>query len=245
MSEAGKPYPRPPITEAVIELRFKERFAVRDMERMRDQFKREFPRVEATYDVKVNVVADGNAAAAAEQSGFRLTSTDAKSLVLLFARNIVTSRLAPYLGWDQLFGKTLENFAVVTKIVGRPPLDRLGVRFINRIDLPSKMIEGRDPAELFNVGVALPKDLGSSLGQYSMSARIVEKETGCKLRIQSSIVAPALIDHVSISLDIDAYLEGDIPMRPEEIWAELAKLRQAKNRVFESCITGQVRELFR
>src|SRR5262245_51572337 len=106
---AAAKYARPPITEAVIEIRFGERFGQRDLERLRDRFARDLPKVEETYDVNVSVES-GKASTQLTQSGYKLTSADARDIVFLFHSNLLTSRLAPYQGWEVLFQATKDNF---------------------------------------------------------------------------------------------------------------------------------------
>jgi uncharacterized protein (TIGR04255 family) len=236
-------YKSPPITEAVLEFRFGERLSARDMERLRDQFKGRFPRVEITYHVNVNVGSDGKAAADATQSGFKLFSEDAKNIVMFYNSTLLTSRLAPYLGWDTFFSMAETNFATFKKVANRPKLSRIGLRFINRIDVPEDTLEKRKPSDLFRVNVALPETIQFA-GQYSLFANTVERETGIKIILQSAIAPPALLDHVSFGLDIDAYIDTDLPLREDSMWEQVHKLRKAKNLVFESCISPEIRELF-
>jgi uncharacterized protein (TIGR04255 family) len=55
MTGFGPPYARPPITEAVVEIRFKASFSARDLDRMRDKFKGRYPSVEERHEVNVRV----------------------------------------------------------------------------------------------------------------------------------------------------------------------------------------------
>ena len=92
--------------------------------------------------------------------------------------------------------------------------------------------------------ISLPLEISNVVGDYSLAVTGIEVSTGAKLTIQSGTIPPALLDHFSISLDIDAYFDSDIPMRLDEIWKKAEILRHAKNAGFENCITDELRILF-
>ena len=55
MSQETIQYPRPPITEAVIELRFEDTVGQRELERLRDRFKSQFGTVEELQTIEVSI----------------------------------------------------------------------------------------------------------------------------------------------------------------------------------------------
>jgi uncharacterized protein (TIGR04255 family) len=236
-------YPRPPIIEAVIEVRFEGLFTPREMERVRDRFKRDFPSIEETRNIRVEVLVKG-VAGTATPAGFRMTAKNAVDVILINESAIATVRKGPYDKWEELRKISESNFDTFTKVIGRRRVIRLGVRFVNRIDIPNPRIYGRDLSEFIKIGVALPEGIAQGIGQYSLALNFIENTTGARVFIQSAVVDAALIDYTSISLDIDASWDSDIPQRIDEMWKFTERLRDAKNAVFESCITEKLRELF-
>jgi uncharacterized protein (TIGR04255 family) len=240
---AARHYNRPPIVEAVIDLKFEGALSEREFERLRDQFKREYLTVEERKNISVQIHAD-KVASVVSPAGFKMTAQNAVDVVLINLDSIGSVRLAPYERWENLATKAKENFQTFTKVVGRKTIVRIGVRFINRIDIPNSEIEGRPFSDFIKVGVSIPMDVSNVLGSYSLAANGIEVSTGAKIVVQSATVPPALISHTSILLDIDAYWDHDISGRLDEMWASTDVLRNAKNAVFEQCITDEVRELF-
>jgi uncharacterized protein (TIGR04255 family) len=238
-----KHYPRPPITEAVIELRFDETLGDRDMERVRDRFKRTFATVEEMQNIEVSI--EGKKIQhKASSAGFKMTAGNAVDVIIINPATFGTVRLAPYESWESLLKTANDNFLLFTKILGRKKVVRLGVRFVNRFDIPNAMIQGQKVNEFLRLGISLSDKITTQIGPYSLVVNAVDRDSGAKLLIQSAVVPPALIDHASITLDTDAFWDADIPQRLDEMWEKVSVLRDAKNSVFENSITDRLRELF-
>jgi uncharacterized protein (TIGR04255 family) len=237
-------YPRPPITEAVIELRFEGALSAREMTRARDKFKREFPTIEERKTVEIQIL-PSDVKHIATPAGFKMTAKNAVDVFLINPSTVGTSRLAPYETWEALIQQARENFDVFTKLLGRKKITRIGARYLNRFDIPNKMIVGRELTEFLRLGISVPNEIAKVTGAFSLAINAFEVSTGSKLLIQSAIVPPALLDHTSITLDVDAFLDEEIPQRIDEMWDKASVLRTAKNSVFEHSITDKLRELFR
>jgi uncharacterized protein (TIGR04255 family) len=244
MQMEQKRYARPPITEAVIELRFEDSLTLRDMERVRDRFKSEFPTVESRQNIQVSID-KGKIQHKSSPAGFKMTAKNAVDLVLITPDFFITSRLAPYETWNHLLEHAKSNFEMFTKVLGRKIVKRIGTRFVNRIDIPNSILKGRPLNEFILLGISLSAEIATDIGGFSIVVNTVQRDTGAKLTIRSSLVDPALIDHTSITLDTDAYWDTDIPMRIDEMWAKTDMLRIAKNSVFENSMTDKTRELFK
>jgi uncharacterized protein (TIGR04255 family) len=236
-------YNRPPIIEAVIDLKFEGDLSERDLERLHDRFKSGYPSIEEKKTIQVDLSA-GGVVTRSSPAGFKMTAKNGVDLVLVNSDSIGSVRFAPYETWDNLIAVAKDNFDTFTKVVGRKIIVRIGARFINRIDIPVGQIEGKPLREFFRIGVALPTEISSEFGDYSLAVTGVELTTGSGFSIRTGIGPPVLLDHVSISLDIDVFWDKNIPSRLDELWKKTDVLRSAKNSVFENCITDHVRELF-
>jgi uncharacterized protein (TIGR04255 family) len=104
---------------------------------------------------------------------------------------------------------------------------------------------GQELTEFLRLGISIPNEIAAVTGSFSLAINAIEINTSAKLLIQSAVLPPALLDHASISLDIDAFLDTEIPQRIDEMWERTAILRKAKNSAFEQSITDKLRELFR
>jgi uncharacterized protein (TIGR04255 family) len=229
MSKPGerKRYPRPPITEAVIELRSDRALTGRDLERCRDRFKRQYEKVEDINEVEV-LFQDNKISHSAVASGYKMTARNAVDVLMLNPVSLATVRLAPYQSWEDLLQSAKENLETVTKIVGRQNFVRIGARFVNRIDIPNDRLVDRKSTDFIVSGVDIPVEASGTLTAYFFNAHTVRKD-GVKLVIQSGLANPVLLDHTSILLDIDAFIDAEIPTRIDEMWDKTQLLRMAKS----------------
>ena len=215
----------------------------RERDRLRDQFKAKFPSVEEKKNIQVAVAAQEITTITAP-GGFKLTASNAVDLVLINEDSFGTVRLAPYDRWEGLMANSKANFEVFTKVVGRKKVTRLGTRFINRIDIPKEQVKVRPLEQFFNIGIKLPNRVAREESEFALVSQFVEASTGAKIILNCGEIVPALLDHVSFNLDIDAFWDSDVSGRIEDMWEQAELLRVAKNACFESCITDDIRALF-
>jgi hypothetical protein len=143
-------YPRPPITEAVVELRYEGQLNVRETERVRDRFKPRYPTVEQLQMVEVLFGEGGTATPKFVPAGFKMTDKNALDVLMIKTNALGTIRLAPYERWETLKGRAEENWEVLEKVLNtRKRVVRIGARFINRIDIPSDLLGSKDVGEFF------------------------------------------------------------------------------------------------
>jgi uncharacterized protein (TIGR04255 family) len=240
---ASRHYDRPPITEAVIDVKFDANLTERERERLMERFKGRFPSVEERKTITVEF-GPKEAAAKAAPAGYKMTAANALDLVLINDASFGTARLAPYDRWETFLASAKENFDIFSGVVGRKIIGRLGVRFINRIDIPRQKLETRAIDDLFRLNIALPGGMERERRAQSFAVDFTEATTGAKVLLRYGDATPALLDHLSFNLDIDAFWEGNVPTKIEEMWKSAEALRHAKNACFELSITDEIRELF-
>ena len=235
-----QPYKRPPITEAVIEIRFAAAIDSATLDEVSAAFKSFYPREELLKGVQFQMNL-GVTPSAVEQIGYRRSSPDQTHILLLIPPSLLMSQLAPYPGWDQFFGRFCRDWDVWKKSVGYRKIIRIGVRYINRIDIPSS-----EPVvyeeQFLNVYPHIPEVLGP-MTQYAVQAQLPIVDIGCNLTLNSSVVPSPLLDHRSFVIDQDIGKDNP-PQNDDGIYQLLKQIRATKNRVFEACITDRARELF-
>jgi uncharacterized protein (TIGR04255 family) len=237
-------YRRPPITECVFEIRFLDACSNKELTRLKDLYSKSYPSVDElrTFQIKIG---DDKKPEPGVLVGYKLTSQDATNVLMLNYRSLGVSRLAPYLGWDDLLERSKKNFDIFVKVAGLRQPTRIAARYINRVDIPARMLKDRAAKSFFNVGIAYPSDLTDESGDYSFAVKFMEKRTGADIRLQVGVLEPVLLDHFSFAIDIDASFETDLPIRADGLWTKAEALHEAKNIVFEASITDEARELFK
>lgn len=236
-------YKKAPIVEAIIDVKFEAPFAIREMERLRDRFKGQFLSVEERRTFRVEF---GPKAGPQESTlaGYKMTSKNATDVVLINQNSVGTARLAPYENWEKFARQAETNFDVVTKVVGRKKIIRVGVRFINRLDIPNEQMANQPLNKFLRIGVSLPPEVSEVISNFNFVVQGKEPETGTPFNLRSGIMGSTLIDCVSVQLDIDVFWDTEIPGRIDEMWAGIERLHQSKNSIFEHCITDELRKLF-
>ena len=244
---AEQPYKRPPITEAIIEIRFATAIDADAIAKSGASFRQFYPTEQIVKNVAVGVQVRDNDAPRAqinEENGHRRSSVDLTELMLIWPFTFVISQLAPYPGWEEFFARFVRDWTLWKKAVGYRKISRIGVRYINRIDIPlvadNPIIE---ETEFLDVYPHLPEALGATFG-YGVQAVLAIRDIGCKLVLNSSVVPSSLLNHASFMLDQDIAKEVDLPQRDEHLYELLERIRVKKNSAFESCITDRARELF-
>jgi uncharacterized protein (TIGR04255 family) len=195
----------------------------------------------------VNLSPDGNTAGTAVESqteGFRRASTDQQEITLLMPGSLIVSQLAPYPGWDTFFGRFQRDWLSWKEAVSYNKVSRVGIRYINRIDIPATDSPIIMQEEYINVGVQAPDSLGPTIA-YASQAVFGLPAIQSKLVVNTAVVLPPPIPgYASFLIDLDLGREEGVPQRDDMIFALLGQMRTEKNRIFEDCITDKARDLF-
>ncbi len=236
-------YKRPPIVEAVIEIRFEPPLSRDEVDKLLARFKPDYPFSDSYASIGVAVdVAGRRADFQEESSGYKLASADRADVLLVTMAHISCSRLAPYLGWDALRARAHGHWATWKRVIGYRRIRRIGVRYINQIDIPAATAQTvKIPSYL-----RIYPETGEMkvLTGYAMQLSGPLGEDSCGLVIHSSLVPSPLVDHMSIVLDVDISRENDVPQKDDEIWVLIDRIRMHKNHIFEASVTDRARELF-
>jgi uncharacterized protein (TIGR04255 family) len=237
------PYKRPPITEAIIEIRTSTELQSSALERLVARFSRKYPApAQKLFEVSVEVKEPEPTVTKQSLAGYRLASLDGTKVLNVAPRYLGTAHLAPYEGWERLYEEARANWEIWLKITGWQPVARIGVRYINRIDIPG--------SQMFNLGdyltfrPSLPTSINSAIGQFAMNALIPLGVDELKVVLNAGSTQSPLINHASLLLDLDISRDSDLPKDEAGLWDLINRIRVRKNEVFESCITSKTRALF-
>lgn len=155
------------------------------------------------------------------------------------------SLLGHYSDWNDFITAAGRVWDVYRKVATPQEVTRLGVRFVNLIQVPKTRYEVRDYLRTsFEVSPYLPQMVNSFFSRVEIPLdEILEGfSPTCVLTVGST---PP--DERGMILDIDVAIDTKLDTRtpdfPGNLTDTLSKLRHAKNFVFESCITDATRNL--
>src|SRR6516162_4950531 len=245
---AEQPYKRPPITEAVIALSFGETIESRDLDKVDGDFGKLYPHRQDARNLNVEVLMPDRpdlgpgTAIRKDEFGHRRSSDDQTQIIILWPTTFVFSQQAPYPGWDDFFARFVRDWALWKKAVGYRKISRVGVRYINRIDIP--ITGDLTPYEEFlNLYPKIPNELGPVFA-YGIQTQLPWPEIEGIITINSASIPSPLLNHASFIFDQDIYKESNISQTDDGLYKLLNEIHVKKNAVFEACITDRARELF-
>lgn len=239
-------YPKAPIVEAVIDLRMGGVTDIDAIAKIAEKLNASYPVAEHLNNVDVQL--DGDRLDVRQSvGGIRLTSMDQADILLLNPGGITTSRLAPYIDWETLAASAKNNHATWRKIGADSKVVRIGVRYINRLDIPLNDPRTFSPPDYVKLQLKYAEDLPA--GRFlTYAAQLRFESTNPLWTIQTNVgsVSPSpLVGHQSLLLDIDVVREREIPDAPSNLWSVIEEARDIKNSIFEAFITDAARETFR
>ena len=181
------------------------------------------------------------ATAKQDQLGYAFVGGEGKHVAQFRVNGFSFSRLAPYQTWQQLRNEAKTLWESYRQIVGAAlPVVRLGLRYVNQLDLPQPVRDFRDFIRSYP---EISSDLPQQLAGFFMQVQIPQEDIGAMLVLSEVMVPPARPDVVSLVLDIAVFMQGLKLESDDEVWSAMEVLRVRKNLIFEGCITNNTREL--
>lgn len=175
----------------------------------------------------------------ADTSGIWLKSADSLEVAQFRINGFTFNRLGSYPGWDVIFPEAMRLWRVYVDVLQPGPPTRVGVRFINRfaVQLPIENI-----GEFLTSTPPIPPGAPQHVANLQSRLLTIDEDSRFAVGIVQSLERTIDLRKISVTIDIDAFVAPPFEQRIEEI---LAMLRERKNRVFFTSVTGKTLELFR
>ena len=176
--------------------------------------------------------------------GLRFQSAD-KNYIAQFNRDgFVFSRLEPYQSWEQLYDEGLRLWRVYVELAQPVEFHRIGLRYINRIQLPPDVVQFEDYMEPAPVP---PKNLSMPFHGFMHQDTLAVPEHPYAINVIRTIQPPPIqgIQGLSLILDIDAFTTQEFELDEAALERRLLEMRWLKNKVFFGSVTPKTLKLFR
>lgn len=239
-------YPRAPIIEAVIQLRVVADVEPRLQENIAKKLKGDYPHSQPLQAIAVTLDNTGGRVGVSQNSeGFRLANDDQTEVLIINSRGVTAARLAPYNGWPALRARTEAAWKVWREVTPGHAIERLGIRMINRIDIPAQSGPVWQLEEYLSLYPALPTLTHAPMNSYMVQVSIPTFNPQWMATLTSMVLQPPPVPaHNSLLLDIDVARTSEIPLNDAQLWPIIDQARTIKNDLFERCITDATRKLF-
>lgn len=253
----GQSYPRAPIVEATLDLRVQSR---EDTGSDDDEFEllaslysgdAEFEDPTPLYTFSSNLTVDAGDTVIGRmpgrQIGYTFKKADETALIRANIDRYAYSRLGLYTDWSEFLKDAEQYWNRYRNLIDPAMVSAVGVRFVNRIVVPKPAIEIKD---YLRTSVDVSPYLPQMIAGYFVQVGVPLEEYRAE-----AVITTALGDSdqdeedssTSLILDIDVRSSEELDVAAgdfdQSLLGVLSRLRDAKNFVFEACITDATRGL--
>jgi len=243
----GKKYHNSPIVEAICEFRFTESTPW-DLtipgflyERIKDMlpFKEEQiqQQIQTNQNQKGEIIQEVSL-----NKAMVFLSEDRQCFTQVSDRRISIHTVKPYITWARFKPLIANVYDTTIKLLTNAHLQRIGLRYINRIEAPTGYLKMSD---YFDFGLRL----GKNLPQHDFVDFIV----GCVFpfadqrdycRVQSARAVSESSEISAFVLDLDYFLQIPDAVSISQALEWLENAHDTTETIFEGCITDKLREIF-
>lgn len=244
-------YLHPPVQEAIVELKFNAAKPYDELKKYSKRFENDYPINEdiTSFSQNFGVSPDSkqiNVTTHHSLAGIRHLSTDFSSILLLNGDSITTAQSAPYIGWDRFCKQVEKNWTVFSRLSKILQVSRIGVRYINRIDIPYEDNKSdTNVKEYLTFFPDVPAFSSRPVDEFAMTVSAFTDNERWQARVTTgrAVIQP-LVNHLSIVFDIDIFTTKKIDGKFSDHFNLLNEARREKNKIFEMYITDKARALF-
>lgn len=251
--EGRRRYRNPPIEEALCELYFdpSEEWELTIPGKLHTALRNEYsgkPRHQNVVQVGLTVQ-DGKPAAFQHEEGLRrvlLVTEDGTRMVGIGPDVVSVHMLRPYQGtaspteggWEEFRERIQQTLDAYWKVTEPNGVKRIGIRYVNRIDIPQESVNVEDYLKCtLPVVPGLPEQVSQHVSRtefvYDNGARLILSQAN----LPSS-------NSTQILLDIDIIWRTGTAIEKNKIVEMVQYLRDQERSAFEAIITDKARELF-
>ncbi|MGH9487280.1 MAG: TIGR04255 family protein [Terriglobales bacterium] len=226
----------PPIEEAIVEFRVRPRegTTLQDLAPLRELLAVKYPQITELRELQFLAGVDSGQQFSSQGQrlmGWLLRSQDNRYAVRVCGDNFAFSQLRPYTCWEDVVAVA---FPLWTRYVeaSRPvEVARLGVRYINKIEVP------RVRFGVYLEAPPTPPELAPlEIPQFLTRITFNDTELSCQGTVTQANGPVPPPDRMQLLLDIDAFREGPWPAEAIHA-ASLEPLRKLKNKLFFAHLT--------
>jgi uncharacterized protein (TIGR04255 family) len=165
---------------------------------------------------------------------------DEKSLIQIAEHLLAINQLKPYSSWEEFFPLIKEGFNAYKKIATPKGIHRIGLKYINQIDVDKKSIEYED---YFLFGPHMGEGLPKNYNKFIVGIDFPKESTNDILRVTLKSFTPKRKGSISIIFDLDFFCTNSMPIDEDKIFGWINSAHNNIEKAFESCITDKVREI--
>lgn len=174
--------------------------------------------------------------------GVRFRSTDERNIAQFNRDGFIYSRLVPYQNWSAFSGEGLRLWQTFHEMAKPEEINRLGLRFINRIELP--------PGEVYfekyiNPAPQSPRDLALPFLGFLYQETLAVPGHPYAINLIRTIQPPQDNGSFAVIIDIDVFTVQGLEFEEKRLEGMLEEMRWLKNKAFRGSLTDEALEAFK
>jgi len=241
----GRRYKNPPVVEALCEFRFQPGvpwdLAIPGLvyEKIRENFPKR--RQAKTFEVIVEAGLAGVEQKFLTTERMQFLREDERALIQVDRDLLAVNHLKPYPTWQEFLLLIRRGFEAYCEAAGPEGIQRIGLRYINRIEIPGQRIELED---YFEFRPFIGPQLLQDFGPFIVGIQVPYEGSRDILRLQLANASAETPNTVAVMLDLDYFLArpGEVSLDNVFEWVDVAHNRVEE--AFEACITERLRQMF-
>ena len=242
----ARKYERPPIVEAICEFKFdpESRWDLTIPGLLYENLKYEFPNKGS------NLIMGFNIAASPEEIKQNVEKIELaqfkhqnKPLLVQVGQHILTiNHLAPYSNWENFIVVIEKAYNAYKQVANPSAFQRIGVRYINRIDIPRDKFRFK----LFTFGPKFwsPVPQPNSVLSFITGVELPFEGNRDRMKLQLATAQTTQTDMRSFILDIDYYLTDPSLIGFDDAIKWVNDAHKSVEKAFEDSISDKLREQF-
>ena len=243
-------YSRAPITEAIIDLRVSPAKGADSsvFDSLTSSLKESFPHQSPIFQGQLQVAISPKTPPSVDSKhtrlGTRLADGANSRILQVTTLGFTYSHLPPYTNWETFRTEALSLWKRYLAALQPEQVNRIAVRYINRLDLPGPKIEESDYLTLYP---HLPAGVSQDMIGMFMQVRIPQSDINDNAIavLNTSLLNSDMENVISLLLDIDVFIAGMWVSTDQAIVDLLEQIRDRKNILFNACLTERAKELYR
>ena len=174
--------------------------------------------------------------------GLRFQSKDQKYIAQFNRDGFTLSRLEPYQSWDLFRTEAMRLWDGYAEFVKPIKILRVGLRYVNRIQLPVGELNFKDYLDL---APSTPNVMDLPISGFMHQDTVLVPNYPYKVNTIKTVQQPPTVGvGYGLILDIDVFTTLPFDYDEANLKSHLAEMRWIKNKVFEGVITQKSKEMF-
>jgi len=167
--------------------------------------------------------------------GLRCESEDKKRVAQFYKDSFIFSQLQPYDCWDTFFGEALRLWEIHKKIAQPTEIQRVGLRYVNRIDVTQAEFQLED----YLVNPPQPPGLEIPFTSFMHHDTFNIPNYPYGVNFVKTVQTEQTM---GLILDIDVFINQPIKVENESLSTYLPEMRWIKNKIFSNSVTKKALE---